>query len=60
MKRIVLTLMLVSSLGLGVQPAGAQDFYYNQGAYPASYPVGNPVQQQNGNPVLQKVLIGAE
>lgn len=54
MKRIVLTLMFVSSLVLGVQPAGAQDYYYNQGGYPAGY----PVQQQNGNPVLKKVLIG--
>lgn len=54
MKRFVLGLMLASSLVLGARPAAAQDYYYQQGGYPGGY----PVQQQQGNPVLKKVLIG--
>ncbi|MCE9603701.1 MAG: hypothetical protein K8U03_02235 [Planctomycetia bacterium] len=52
MKRIVLGLTLLSSFVVGVRPAAAQDYY--QGGYP----VGYPVQQQQGNPILKKVLIG--
>ncbi len=56
MKRIVLALAMLGTFGTSLQTARADDWYYAGGPYGQPY-YGAQYQQQ-GNPILKKVLIG--